>query len=109
MDINLFNKLKNKLFSDLNNEKSICKTQTDKSGIENAPKDNNITIEYKEGKINFLLFSWEQLLHQKISAAFANGIEFSLSSMGTMSSSKKSFIFIITIGSDNLQHKIFQK
>jgi hypothetical protein len=38
----------------LNNEKSICKTQNETSGIENAPKDNNITIEYKEGKINFL-------------------------------------------------------
>ena len=38
----------------LNNEKSVCKTQTEASGIENAPKDNNITIEYKEGKINFL-------------------------------------------------------
>ena len=39
---------------ELNSEKSICKTQTDTSGIENAPKDNNITIEYKEGKIDFL-------------------------------------------------------
>ncbi len=39
---------------ELNIEKSVCKTQTDTSGIENAPKDNNITIEYKEGKINFL-------------------------------------------------------
>ncbi len=38
----------------LNNEKSVCKTQNETSGIENAPKDNNITIEYKEGKINFL-------------------------------------------------------
>ncbi len=39
---------------ELNSEKSICKTQNETSGIENAPKDNNITIEYKEGKINFL-------------------------------------------------------
>ena len=39
---------------ELNNEKSVCKIQNETSGIENAPKDNNITIEYKEGKINFL-------------------------------------------------------
>ena len=39
---------------ELNSSKSICKTQNETSGIENAPKDTNITIEYKEGKINFL-------------------------------------------------------
>ncbi len=39
---------------ELNSEKSVCKVAIENSGIENAPKDNNITIEYKEGKINFL-------------------------------------------------------
>jgi len=38
----------------LNSEKSVCKVATETSGIENALKDNNITIEYKDGKINFL-------------------------------------------------------
>ena len=37
-----------------NSEKSVCKVAAETSGIENAPKDNNITMEYKDGKINFL-------------------------------------------------------
>jgi len=37
-----------------NSEKSVCKVATETSGIENAPKDNNITIEYVNGKINIL-------------------------------------------------------
>jgi len=36
-----------------NSEKSVCKVATETSGIENAPKDDNITIEYVNGKINF--------------------------------------------------------
>ena len=31
---------------ELNSSKSICKTQNETSGIENATKDTNITIEY---------------------------------------------------------------
>ena len=37
-----------------NSEKSVCKVATETSGIENAPKDNNITIEYVNSKINIL-------------------------------------------------------
>ena len=35
-----------------NSEKSVCKVATETSGIENAPKDNNITLEYINGKVN---------------------------------------------------------
>jgi len=41
----------------LNSEKSVCKVSTPESGIENAPKDENIIIEYKDGMVNFLKVS----------------------------------------------------
>ena len=37
-----------------NSEKSVCKVATETSGIENAPKDEGITIEYVNSKINIL-------------------------------------------------------
>ena len=37
---------------ELNSEKSVCKVATESTGIENAPKDNNVTLEYVNGKVN---------------------------------------------------------
>ncbi len=37
-----------------NSDKSVCKVATETSGIENAPKDEGITIEYVNSKINIL-------------------------------------------------------
>ena len=37
----------------LNTSKSLCKVYYGSTSIEEAPKDNDITIEYKDGKINF--------------------------------------------------------
>ena len=38
----------------LNKEKSVCKVYDGTTSVENAPVDSSITIEYKNGKVNFL-------------------------------------------------------